>query len=171
MSPQEQNKNIKARVEWQCFSRPYQPPEKQVLTTLLLILILVSIILFFLRQFSLIAALVSFYFVYWVLKTVQPKEIKYTINEDGIWIEGKLYKWEDLYEFWLEKHNDYHLFFIRTLRGVSRIIILTVSAEENLVKEIENLLHSKLKYNPPQPSFVDKILNFINQHFDLNSST
>ncbi len=159
------------KIEWQSFSRPFTPPQKQVLTTLLLILLLVSIILFFLRQFSLIAALISIYFVYWALKTVQPQKVRYLINKDGIWVGDKLYKWSHLREFWFENQNNYYLFFIRSSQGLSHLIILTVPNEKEIVEKIEKHLRSKLNYNPPQPSFIDKIIKFFNKHFEFNSSS
>ncbi len=158
------------KIEWQCFSRPFHQPQKQVLTTLLLILLLVSIILFFLRQFSLIAVLASVYFVYWALKTVQPQKIKYLIDGDGVWVEDKLHKWDSLKEFWFETQNDYYLFFIRSLQGLSHLIILTAPADKEITEKIKEHLRSKLNYNPPPISFVDKIVKFFNKHLEFNSS-
>ena len=67
-------------IEWDGLGRPFKKKDRQLFVTLLLILVLVGVILFFLKQFSFLAALFSVFFVYWVLNTVEPKIIKYKIS-------------------------------------------------------------------------------------------
>ena len=82
------SKELKILYSWMAPARPFKRRDKEFWTTIIAIVILVGLILFFVKEWFLIAAIISLTFVYYVLSTVEPEEIEYKISNRGLIYAG-----------------------------------------------------------------------------------
>ncbi len=155
-------------LEWESVGRPFKKKDRQLFVTILLILILVGVILFFLKQFSFLAALFSVFFVYWVLNTVEPRRLGYKVTDEGVWVGDELFEWERLGNFWCEEKDGYYLCFIQAKGRLFGVIILTLQ-DKNIQQKLKEVLSKKLTEGRPPEGVIEKILNWANSKIDLEN--
>lgn len=155
-------------LEWEAVGRPFKKKDNQLFMTILLILVLIGIILIFLKQFSFLAALFSVFFVYWVLNTVEPRRLKYKVDERGVWVGDELFEWGRLGNFWCEEKDGYHLCFIQARGRVFGVIILT-TPEKAVLEKLKAVLGRKLSASQPPRGVIERILNWVNSKIDLEN--
>lgn len=162
------SKELKILYSWQAPIRPFKKRDKEFWTTILSIVFLVGLILFFVKEWFLIAAIISLVFVYYVLSTVEPEEIEYKITNRGLTYSGQTYPWEGISQFWLsEKYGQKVINF--ELRGgglVGRLTILVGKGEE---KKIRELLLKYLIEEEVKPNFLDKAADWLQKKVPLES--
>jgi len=89
----------KTLFEWEAPERSFQKRNKDFWITAIAILVLFSVVLFFIEEFFLIVALTSVLFLYYVLSTVPPQQIKNKITNRYVYFGEAKYLWEDLESF------------------------------------------------------------------------
>lgn len=149
----------KIRIEWKAPERAFQKKDKDFWITIIAILILVSVILFFVKEFFLILALISILFLYYVLSTVPPKDIKYKITNRAIYFGESDYKWEIFTRFWFKKNLSSNMIHFETkLRFPRRISLVINFADKEKIKEI---VLKKLPLIEESPNFIDKLTKWV----------
>jgi predicted histidine transporter YuiF (NhaC family) len=93
----------KTLFEWEAPERSFKKRDKDFWITAIAILVLFSVVLVFIKEFFLIVALVSVLFLYYVLSTVPPQNIKNKITNRGIHFGDSKYGWDLLLRFWFKK--------------------------------------------------------------------
>jgi len=162
------SKELKILYSWRAPARPFKRRDKEFWTTVLAIVFLVGLILFFVKEWFLIAAIIALTFVYYVLSTVEPEEMEYKIANRGIIYAGTTYPYETISQFWFsEKYGQRVVNF--ELRGgglVGRITVLVGSGDEKKIKEIltKYLLEEEIK-----PNFLDKAADWLQRKVPLES--
>lgn len=145
----------KVRFEWEAAERSYKNRDRDFWITVISILVLTSVILFFVKEFFLIVALVSALFLYYVLSTVPPENIKYKITNRGIYFGETRYEWDLLSRFWFAKSLDSEMIHFETILRFPRQISLVINeADKERIKEI---VVKKLPLIDESPNFVDKL--------------
>lgn len=161
-------KEEKILFEWEALERPYQKKDKEFWTTVLSILGLVSLILFFVKEWFLIAALFAIAFLYYVLTTVPPQKGKYKISTRGVYIsQSQRFDWEVLRRFWFDEKWGHKVMHIETWMNFPRIISLVVTAEDE-----KKLLETIKKYIPQEqssPNSLDKFSAWLTKKFPLEA--
>jgi len=145
----------KIRFEWEAAERSYKKRDKDFWITVISILVLTSVILFFVKEFFLIVALVSALFLYYVLSTVPPQEIKYKITNRGIYFGETRYEWDLLSRFWFAKSLDSEMIHFETILRFPRQISLVIKPEDK--DRIKEIVVKKLPLIEESPNFVDKL--------------
>ena len=149
----------KVRFEWEAVERAYKKRDKDFWITVIAILVLVSVILFFVKEFFLIVALVSSLFLYYVLSTIPPQKTKYKITNRGVYFGENRYEWDLLSRFWFGKSlNNDMIHFETILRFPSQISLVINSEDKEKIKEI---VVKKLPLIEESPNFVDKLTSKI----------
>ena len=144
----------KSLLEWQSAARPFKKREREVFLTAGAIITLISVILLFVREFLLIAVLLSLYFVFWVLNTVAPEKVNHKITVKGIETSGKTYRWEELGRFWFTEKWGNRILNIETKKRFPRqIMVLLPEAKTN--KEIKDVLSKYLEFEKPGPNWLN----------------
>lgn len=162
------SKELKILYSWQAPARPFKRRDKEFWTTVLAIVFLVALILFFVKEWFLIAAIIALTFVYYVLSTVEPEEMEYKITNRGIIYAGTTYPFETISQFWFsEKYGQRIVNF--ELRGgglVGRLIILVGKGDEKTMRTIllKYLLEEEVK-----PNFLDKAADWVQKKVPLES--
>ena len=154
--------------EWSAPARPYKERTREFYTTILSIAFLLAVILFLLKEFLLIGVIMAFAFLSYVLATHKPEEVKHQLTTLGINTDGKLYKWEDLTQFWVQKQFSQEVVFVRTTKSLPGIILLVLDPPQK--SAILKILADKLKEETPTASFVDKASRWLGQKIPLENS-
>lgn len=145
-------KETKTLLEWQSPARPFKKRDREVFFTAGAIVALISVILLFIREFLLIAVLLSLYFVFWVLNTIAPEKVKHKITSSGIETGGKAYKWEELGRFWFTGKWGNTILNIETKRRFpGRLLILLGPTKE----EVKKVLIKHLEFEEPEPNWLN----------------
>jgi hypothetical protein len=147
------DENIK--YEWEAPERASKKRDRDFWITVISILVLVSVILFFIKEFFLIIALISALFLYYVLSTVPPQNIKYKITSRGIYFGETRYEWELLTRFWFKPSLDSEMIHFETILRFPRQVSLVINAEDK--EKIKAIVVKKLPLISESPNFVDKL--------------
>jgi len=147
-------RQMKVLFSWKGPIRPFKRRDKDFWTTVLAIIFLISLILFFVKEWFLIAAIISLAFVYYVLSTVPPEEIEYRITTKGVSFAEKSYDWDFLWRFWFsDKYNDRLLNIDTRLAVPGRLSFVIKKEDEPKIKEI---MEKYLLHEEAPPTFFDK---------------
>jgi hypothetical protein len=152
----------KVLFEWEAPERSYQKKDRDFWITAISILVLVSVILFFVKEFFLIIALVSVLFLYYVLSTVPPQNVKYKITNRGVYFGEDRYEWDLFTRFWFKKSLSNEVVHFETILRFPRQVSLVIN-EANKEK-IKELVVKRLPLVEESPNFVDKLTKwFVNK--------
>lgn len=162
------SKELKVLYSWSAPIRPFKRRDKEFWTTVIAIVILVGLILFFVKEWFLIAAIISLTFVYYVLSTVEPEEMENKITNRGIIYAGTTYPYETVSQFWFSAKYGQRVVNLE-LRGgglIGRITILIGKGDEKTIKDIllKYLIEEEVK-----PGFLDKAADWIQKKVPLES--
>jgi len=162
------SKELKILYSWKAPARPFKKRDKEFWKTVVTILVLVCLILFFVREWFLIAALVALMFVYYVLSTVEPEEMECKITNRGILYAGENYPFEEVSQFWFsEKYRQRVINFeLKGGRLLGRLTILVGKGEEQKMREI--LLKYLVEEEAPA-GFLDKAGKWLEKRVSLES--
>ena len=145
---------LKILLMWEATVRLFKRRNREFFTTIGAIALLLAIILFFLKEWFLIAVIIALLFVGYVLATVPPASIKHKITNRGIVTGGKNYSWSELGRFWLRRTWDQKILEVETgWRFPGRLIILLGGADQ---KEVKKILSEYLPFEKPAKTWMDK---------------
>jgi len=161
-------KEEKILFEWEALERPYQRKDREFWTTVLSILGLVCLILFFVKEWFLIAALIALVFLYYVLTTVPPQRAKYKITTKGVYITpSQKIDWDLLRRFWFDQKWGHDLLHFETWLNFPRVVSFVVSSKDK--KKIVEILKKHLPQEKSAPNFLDKFSSWLTKKFPLES--
>ena len=158
---------LKVIYTWKAPTRPFKKRDKEFWTTVIAIVFLVGLILFFVKEWFLIAAIISLTFVYYVLSTVPPEEIECALTNKGIRYAGQLQGWELFYRFWFSNRYGQRMVNVDMRTGlVGRLSLMVGGGEE---KQIKETLLKYLVEETPKPTFMDNASDWLQKKVPLES--
>ena len=161
-------KEDKILFEWEALERPYQKKDREFWTTILSILGLVCLILFFAKEWFLIAALAALVFLYYVLTTVPPKKARYKITTKGVYIApSQRIDWDFLRRFWLGEKWGHSILHIETWLKFPQVVSFVI-----LKGDSEKIIKILKKYIPEEkssPNFLDKFSSWLGKKVPLET--
>ena len=161
-------KEEKILFEWEALERPYQRKDREFWTTVLSILGLVCLILFFVKEWFLIATLIALIFLYYVLTTVPPQKTKYKITTKGIYLTpSQRVDWDLLRRFWFDQKWGHRLLHFETWLNFPRVVSFVVAKKSE--KEITQILIKYLPQEKSAPNFLDKFSSWLTKKIPLES--
>ncbi len=159
---------IKTFLSWQAPERNFKPRNKDFWTTVLSIALLISIILFFAKEYFLIATIFALIFLYYILSTKPPQNTTYKITNQGlVWGEQK-YAWNMLNYFFIEEENGQKILNVNTTINFPKRIIMLLGEQGG--KEVRKIMEDFLPYHKPEPSFIEKSTAWLAKTFPLEAS-
>jgi hypothetical protein len=160
------SKEEKKLIEWRALERPFQKKDTEFWTTIISVLGLVSLILFFVKEWFLIGALVALTFLYYVLTTVKPEKTKYKITNKGIYYSSsERLNWELLRRFWLSEKWGHQLFHLDTWLKFPRVVSLVVPEDKK--DEIVEVVQKYIPEEQNSPQFLDKFSTWVTDKLPL----
>lgn len=151
-------------ITWSSPSRLFKKRDAEYFRNIGAIVFLLIVILFFAREFLLIAAVVSIVFLIYVLSTVPPEAVQHRITNLGIESAGHFYRWEELSEFWEEQQWGQAMVILRPLMG-PRIIILLGDQDVRTIREV---IAKRIPFREqPEKTWVDNAATWLSQKIPL----
>lgn len=157
----------KILAEWSSPARPYKERTREFYTTILSIAFLLGVILLLLKEFLLIGVIMAFAFLSYVLATHKPENVTHQITENGIVTDSKLYKWEELTQYWLTKQWDQEVIMVKTIKTIPGLLVMVISSTHKAA--ILKSLEGKLPEEKPADSFVDRASRWLGDKIPLES--
>jgi Ca2+/Na+ antiporter len=160
---------LKKLFYWQSPARPFKKRDRDYFTTIGAIVFLLAVILFFLKEWLLIAVVISLMFVSYVLATVQPEKVEHTLTNKGIETGGKNYPWKDMAKFWFTEKWKHFVLNIELKEGFPRKLLVLV--EERDKSKVETILRKYLAMEVPEPTFIDKTADWLSKKVPLENES
>jgi len=155
----------KTVFEWEAAERAFKSRDKDFWITAISILVIVGIILFLIGEATLIVALCSVLFLYYVLSTVPPEKVKYKITNRGMYFGELKYSWEDLDRFWFKNSLDSEMMFMETKLRFPRQISFVINPADK--DQLLDIMKRKLPLIENPPSSMDKTIKWFGDHLPL----
>lgn len=154
----------KTLFEWQAASRPFKKRNREVFLTSGAIVALISLILLFVKEFLLIAVLLSLYFVFWVLNNVSPEQASHKITNRGVETGGEIYKWDELNRFWFSEQWGNRILNIETKKRFPGRLTLLLGPEKAIIKEV---LSKHLVLEKPEDGWLNNAASWLQKNIPL----
>lgn len=154
-------------LKWLAPSRPFKTRDRQFFTTAVAIVILISVILAFAGEWMLIAVLVAMCFAYYVWSTVPPEEAEYSLTTKGVFVHGRLYKYEELSSWWVENQFGQEVLVFDAPLVVGRRLFLVL--KDVAQNQLQETLGKYLPNERPLPTNIDKVSSWVNEKFPLDT--
>ena len=162
-------KEERVLFEWQALERPYQRKNREFWTTTLSILGLICLILFFVKEWFLIVALIALVFLYYVLTTIPPQKTKYKITTKGVYLtSSQRVDWDLLRRFWFDQKWGHRLLHLETWLDFPQVISFVVTKEDE--KKISQIIKKYLPQEESSPNFLDKLSSWLAKKFPIESN-
>jgi len=155
----------KTVFEWEAAERAFKKRDKDFWITAISILVIVGIILFLIGENMLIVALCSVLFLYYVLSTVPPENIRYKITNRGLYFGELKYIWDDLERFWFKNSLDSEMMFIETKLRFPRQISFVINPTDKDI--LLDIVKRKIPLIESPPSSMDKTIKWFGDHLPL----
>uniref|UniRef100_A0A7C5YXR1 DUF5673 domain-containing protein n=1 Tax=candidate division CPR3 bacterium TaxID=2268181 RepID=A0A7C5YXR1_UNCC3 len=134
--------------KWNAPSRPFVKRGKQWYWTVALVTLTLIVILAFFQEAVIIAAVIGFMFIIYLVSTVPPAEIEYRLTEFGVEMgtgeDTTVYTWDQLDSFWISLKQGREILNIDTKLSFPLRIVMLFPEEER--DRIVTILSEKLPY-------------------------
>jgi hypothetical protein len=104
-----------------------------------------------------VVLIIALVFLFYVLSTVEPEEIGYTITNKGVKVAGKKTDYSFLGRFWFRHQFDSELLVIEAANLVGRMELVI---DKDKKDEIKKALSSHLTEEEIPPAYLDKAANW-----------
>lgn len=169
--PDKLPKNIKVEtveVSWEAPARPYKKRNREYYTTIGSIVFLLAVILLLLKEFLLIGVIIAIGFLSYALASIPPENTTHQITTKGIRTENRLFEWNILRLFWIEKKWDTELLMIATSLPLPSHIMMVIDPQKR--SKILESLGERLTLEKPADSFVDRASAWLQKKVPLENS-
>lgn len=158
-------------VAWRAPGRPYKQHSREYFINIALITVAIEIIVFLFHMDLLMLVILTLAFLAIVLAVVPPHMFDYRITTEGVKIEDVFYIWEELYDFYFEKHNGVEVVKIGTKDYFPGELTLIVGGNVT-IKEIKETLIGFLPFREyVEPTFMQKAGDWLGKTFPLEKTT
>ena len=155
-------------LSWSSPSRLFKRRDREFFVNILAIVFLLSVILVFIREFVLIATVLSIVFLIYVLSTVPPEDVRHRITNLGIESAGHFYRWDEFADFWFEDQWGQTMLILRSYVSPRNIILL---GDQNKQK-IREIIAQHLPFREePDQNWVDSAAKWISEKIPLEKET
>jgi hypothetical protein len=155
----------KELFSWTAPERLFKKRDREYYTTVGVIVLLLSVILLFAKEFLLIAVILSFGFVSYVLASVPPGVTKHRITNKGIRTGKNFYRWGELGRFWfVKKWKQLVLHVENAARFPGQLVMVIEEANKEKIKEI---LSRYLINQKPEQTLLDRAAKWLQKKVPL----
>lgn len=163
--------DVKTLLAWHAPGRPHKNHSKQYFINILLITASIEIIIFLFHIYLLMMVVLSLAFLAIAMALVPPHMFYYKITTEGIRIEDTFFIWEELYDFYLYKHDGVEVIKIRTKAYLPGELTLMLGVDVT-PKQIKAILIHFLPFREyVKPTFTQKTGDWLERNFPLEKPT
>lgn len=156
----------KVLFTWKAPARPFKRRNREYYVTLFAMAAVVGLVLFLMEGFMPVLLIISLVFLFYVLNTVEPGNIEYSITNKGVKMADKRNDWEVLTRFWFTKRYDNVLLVFETTRLPGRLE-LVINPEDK--EKISTTLKEYIVEEKAPPSSLDKAANWVSKKMPRNN--
>lgn len=145
---------------WTAPARPFKRRDREFYVTIMAMGGIIALILFLVEGFMPVILIISLFFLFYVLSTVEPENIQYKVTTKGVKIAERRIDWANLGRFWFSRRFDHDLLIIESssLPGRIELVILPEKTEE-----VRRALSAYLFEEEIPPSPLDKAANWFSK--------
>jgi hypothetical protein len=147
----------KTLFQWRAPSRPFKRRDRDFWMTVISIAGIFCLILFFVEGIMPVIMIISVIFLFYVLSTVEPEEVEYTITNKGVKIGDKMTDLEQLRRFWFTRRFSDELLVFETFRLPGRLELVVDQKDK---EKIRKALSDYLVEEEAAPSSLDRVANW-----------
>lgn len=155
----------KKLYSWTAPSRPFKRRGREFWVTILAISAVASLVLFIIEGAVSVILVIAILFLFYILSTVRPDEIEYSLTNYGIKIAGKTSRWETINRYWFTERlgTDLLIFETQFLPGRLELVIRS-SDKERLDEALDDYV---LKEEAPATN-LDKASTWLSNKLPRN---
>jgi len=162
--------DIKTLLSWHAPGRPFKKHSKEYFVNIFLIMTAVEVIIFLFHIYLLMLVVLSLAFLAFALAIVPPHIFYYKITSEGVRVEDSFFIWEELYDFYFDKHDGIEVVKIGTkayIPGELTLILGDVTPQQ-----IKTALLPYLPFREyVSPTFTQKAGDWLEKNFPLEKSS
>lgn len=163
---EEELKEERTLLSWKSPARPFKKRDKDYFTTIGAMVFLFVVILLFLKEFLLIAVILSLAFVSYVLAAVPPEEVEHRITSRGIETGKVFYPWEELGVFWFTTKWKQDVLWVQTWRRLPGYLLILLG--EKSKEEVKRTLSKYIIFVEHSPkNWLDQAAEWLSQKIPL----
>lgn len=150
----------KLLFSWKAPERPFKKREKAFWVRIITVAAIFGLILFIAEGAMPVILLVSVIFLFYILSTVEPPEVEYSITNQGIKIAGKLTFWTFMRRFWLSKRLNSEVLVFDTTFFPGRLeLVINPKDKEKIIKDVEKYVIQEEN----EPTSFNKASNWLSE--------
>lgn len=145
---------------WKAPSRPFKRRDRQFWTTAITIAVIFGIITFLAEGMMPVIVIISIVFLYYVLSTVEPEIVTFTLTNYGVKVVNQLTAWQNLNRFWFSKRYNDEVVVFETNGFLNRLEIVINPKDKEKIRPI---VKKYLTEEEAPPSGLDKAVGYFSQ--------
>jgi len=143
---------------WKAPARPFKRRDREFYVTLFAIIGVVGLILFLIEGFMPVILMVAFAFLFYILSTVKPEEIGYSITNFGVRVAESGTGWENFTRFWFSKRYNDNIVIFEMIKLPGRMELVINDGDEEKIRKVvtKYLIEEKAT-----PVFIEKTADWL----------
>lgn len=150
----------KKLFSWRAPARPFKRRDRQFWVRLLTIAGVFGLILFLIEGVMPVILIISLLFLFYILSTVEPEEIEYTITNRGVKISDQTIDFFSINRFWFAKRFGSEVLILETTNVFGRLELMISEAD---VDKIRKTLSEYLNEEESSPARMDKVAGWVSK--------
>jgi len=159
---------VKKLYEWSSPGRAFKKKTGTYFRTILLIAFLIEVVLFLFSQYMLMAVVVSFVFMAFVIATIPPRPFTYVISSEGFIVEDHAFLWQEIYDFYFKTEHDIPVLHMRAHDPFLGEVIATLPSEREKEQVKGVLLHFLPFREVVRKDFMEKSSEWVTKTFPMD---
>jgi hypothetical protein len=156
----------KVLYTWRSQSRPFKVRTREFWISVIAIAAISGFIVYIVEGLIPVLLIIALVFLYYILNTVEPKQIEYSITNKGIKIENELTEMDLLTRFWFHKRMGSDLLILETLVFPGRFELVV---NERNKEQIKKVLSKYIPNEEASPSRIDRTATWMSRKFPGNN--
>lgn len=150
----------KILFSWRAPERPFKKREKAFWVRVIAVASVFGLIFFVAEGTMPVILLISVLFLFYILSTVEPPEVDYSITNLGIKIAGRLTDWSFMYRFWFSKKLEAEVLVFDTSLFPGRLELVVNPKDKDKIKK---LVGKYVLQEEAPTTTLDRVSNWISQ--------
>lgn len=147
-------------VGWSAPARPFKRRSREYYVSIFAVAGLFGLIFLLIEGIMPVVLIAAIVFLFYVLSTVEPEKIQYSITNKGIKIHDRLTEWDLIIRFWFVKRQGNELLIIDTFRVPGRLEIVIDPEKKD---EVRKFLGRHVLEEKAQLSYSDRAVDWVSK--------
>ena len=162
IDPQDLEESI--LFDWDSYERPRKKWSKEFYSSVIVMAFLASVIFYFIEGIMPVLVIWSMVFMLWAMSKTEPRMEKYAISTWGLRTKERLYRFEEMNNFWFESKWGGRLMRLNFNRMPWHLVIVINPETED---KIRKLMLQNVNYQEPAVTWSDRLVKWIGEKIPL----